>query len=132
MRLSTRLILVILPIVTLVMGVTGAWFLYEQERVLIPEVQQQTRAYARSLDIAYEYSLHNLDSARIVALLNRATANARVSGVRVYDAQGNLKYRSTSMRSSSPPPDSVLAAVLRGTPEFALERTFNGENAFSV
>jgi two-component system, NtrC family, sensor kinase len=132
MRLSTRLILVILPIVTLVMGATGAWFLYEQERVLIPEVQQQTRAYARSLDIAFEYGLHDLDSVRIAALLNRAASNARVSGIRVYDGRGRLQYRSSSMRTSSPPPDSVLAAVLNGTPEIGFERTVNGENAFSV
>ncbi|MEO7521115.1 MAG: ATP-binding protein [Gemmatimonas sp.] len=132
MRLSTRLILVILPIVTLVMLVTGAWFLYEQERVLIPEVQQQTRAYARSLDIALEYGLRDLDSARIAALLNRTAANSRLSGVRVYDQQGRVQYRSTSMQSWPSPPDSVLTEVLLGRAEFGFERPVNGENAFSV
>ena len=132
MRLSTRLILVILPMVALVMVATGAWFLYEQERVLRPEVQQQTRAYARSLDIAFEYALRDLDSARVAALLNRTAANERVSGVRVYDQQGRVQYRSTSMGSWPAPPDSVLAAVLLGQSEFLFERTVNGENAFSV
>lgn len=132
MRLSTRLIVVILPIVTLVMGVTGAWFLQEQERVLVPEMQQQTRAYARSLDIAFEFGLRDLDSVRVAAIVNRTAANARVSGIRVYDAQGRVQYRSTSMISSPHPPDSVLASVLHGRSEAVYEHSVNGESAFSV
>ena len=132
MRLTARLLLAILPIVLLVMGALGGWFLYERERVLIPEVQQQTRAYARALDIAFEYGLRELDSARVAALLDRTATDSRVSGIRVYDPSGRVQYRSTSSIAAAPLPADMLARVLAGVPELAAERTANGEVVFSV
>ncbi len=132
MRLTTRLLLAILPIVLLVMTALGTWFLYERQGILIPEVQQQTRAYARALDIAFEYGLRDLDSARIRALLDRTTATSRVSGIRVFDTSKRVQYRSTSMADAPLLPERMLTRVLAGEAELALERTFNGEQVFSV
>lgn len=47
LRLTTRLQLAIRPVVLLVMTAPGTWFLCERSGILIPEVQQQTRAHAR-------------------------------------------------------------------------------------
>lgn len=132
MRLTTRLLIAILPIVLLVMTALGGWFLYERERLLIPEVQQQTRAYARALDIAFEYGLRDLDAARIHALLDRTTLNTRVSGIRVFDRAKRVQYRSTSMEGAPLLPDTMLARVLAGEPELSVERTVNEQQVFSV
>jgi signal transduction histidine kinase len=132
MRLTTRLLLAILPIVLLVMGALGAWFMYEREHVLIPEVQQQTRAYARALDLAFEYGLRDMDSARVSALLDRTATDARVSGVRVYDARGRVQYESSTPSATPPLPREMIARVLGGAPELSMERTVNGETVFSV
>lgn len=132
MRLTTRLLLAILPIVLIVMTALGAWFLFERERVLVPEVQQQTRAYARALDIAFEHGLRELDSTRVRALLDRTTATSRVSGVRVFDLDKRVQYQSSSMVSAPLLPDSMLARVLQGEAELAIERIVDGEEVFSV
>ena len=132
MRLTTRLQLATLPIVLLLMGGLGVWFQFERQRVLIPEMQQQTRAYARALDIAFEYGLLELDSARTAALLDRTAANSRVSGVRVYDTRGRVQYRSTSMADIPLLPAAMIDRVLAGTPELSMERTVHGASLFSV
>ena len=132
MRLTSRLLLAILPVVLLVMSALGAWFLFERERVLVPEVQQQTRAYARALDLAFEYGLRDLDSVRVAALLDRTTRDARVSGVRVYDQRGRVQYQSSTPTKLPLLPADMIARVLTGVPELSLERTVNGEVVFSV
>lgn len=132
MRLTPRLLLAILPIVLLVMTALGTWFLVEREQILIPEAQQQTRAYARALDIAFEYGLRDLDSARISALLDRTTESSRVSGIRVFDASKRVQYQSTSMRDAPLLPDDMITRVLAGEPELSMERTIAGEDVFSV
>ncbi|MES2522415.1 MAG: ATP-binding protein [Gemmatimonadota bacterium] len=132
MRLTNRLLLAVLPIVALVMGALGGWFLYERERVLIPEVQQQTRAYARALDIAFEYGLRELDSTRVAALLDRTATDSRVAGIRLYDAQGRLQYRSASMANAPAVPAPLLQRVLSGTAEVSIERSMNDEDVFTV
>jgi two-component system, NtrC family, sensor kinase len=132
MRLSTRLLLSTLPIVVLVMSAFGAWFIIERERLVIPEVRQQTRAYARAMDIAFEYGLHDVDGSRIQAFLNRMSADPRVFGVIVYDTEGVVRYRSSGLADASPAPDSLLRDVLAGADEASFERRVRGRTVFAV
>lgn len=132
MRLTTRLLLTILPIVFIVMGALGVGFALERQRVLDPELQQQTRAYARALDIAFEYGLRELDSARVQALLERMSADPRVYGVRVYSPTGAVRFASSAMATVPSAPDSLLRRVLSGTAEATFENTIGGEVVFTV
>lgn len=132
MRLTTRLLLTILPIVIVVMGALGIGFALERQRVLEPELQQQTRAYARALDIAFEFGLHEIDSARVQALLERMSADPRVYGVRVYGPTGGVRFASSAMASAPSAPDSVLRDVLRGAAEATFENTIDDKVIFTV
>jgi len=132
MRLTTRLLLTILPVVVLVMGALGAAFAAERQRVLEPALQQQTRAYARALDIAFEYGLREIGEARVQALLERLIADPRVFGARLYATDGSVRFASSSMTTSPPVPDSVLRKVLQGAPEAFFENTLDGEVVFTV
>jgi signal transduction histidine kinase len=69
---------------------------------------------------------------RVAALLDRTTATSRVSGVRVYDASGRLRYQSSSMGNAAPPPDALLRSVLAGEAEATFEREADGERMFAV
>ena len=132
MRLTTRLLLTILPIVIVVMGALVGGFAFERQRVLEPEVHQQTRAYARALDIAFEYGLREMDSARVQALLDRMSADPRVYGVRVYGANGDVRFATSSMQTPTTVPDSLLQRVLRGDAEATFENTNQEERVFTV
>ena len=132
MRLTTRLLLTILPIVVLVMSALGAGLAIERQRVLEPELQQQTRAYARALDIAFEFGLRDVDSVRVQALLDRMSADPRVYGVRVYGRTGEVRFASSSMRSALPIPDSLLRHVLAGEAESTYENLVGDATVFTV
>lgn len=132
MRLTSRLLLTILPIVVLVMGTLGIAFATERSAVLEPALQQQTKAYARALDIAFEYGLREMGEPRVQALLERLIADPRVFGARLYAPDGSVRFSSSSMRTSPPVPDSVLRQVLDGAPEAFFENTLDGEVVFTV
>ena len=132
MRLSTRLLLSTLPVVVLVMIAFGAWFIVEREKLVVPEVQQQTRAYARAMDIAFEYGLHDVDESRVQAFLNRMSADPRVFGIMVYDTAGTVRYRSSGLAVTVPAPDSLLRRVLLGQDEASFERVIDGRKVFAV
>ncbi len=132
MRLSTRLLLSTIPIVVVVMVAFGAWFIFERERLIIPEVRQQTRAYARAMDIAFEYGLHDVDQQRIEAFLSRMSADPRVFGVVVYDTAGVVRYSGSGLAQAVAAPDSLLKRVLRGQDEASFERIVNGRKMFVV
>ena len=132
MRLTTRLLLTILPVVMLVMGALGVAFAAERQRVLEPALHQQTRAYARALDIAFEYGLREIGEARVQALLERLIDDPRVFGARLYATDGSVRFASSSMTTSPPVPDSVLRKVLQGAPEAFFENTLDGEVVFTV
>jgi uncharacterized membrane protein affecting hemolysin expression len=102
MRLTTRLLLTILPVVMLVMGALGVAFAAERQRVLEPALHQQTRAYARALDIAFEYGLREIGEARVQALLERLIDDPRVFGARLYATDGSVRFASSSMTTSPP------------------------------
>lgn len=132
MRLSTRLLLSTVPVVVLVMIAFGAWFLIEREQLVVPEVQQQTRAYARAMDFAFEYGLHDVDETRVQSFLNRMSADPRVFGIVVYDTAGVVRYRSSGLADVEAAPDSLLRRVLAGQDEASLERLVDGRKVFAV
>lgn len=132
MKLTTRLLLAILPIVLVVMGTLGLAFAAERDRVLEPALQQQTRSYARALDIAFEYGLRDMGNARISAFLERLIVDPRVFGARLYDPDGSVRFASSSMTTSPPAPDSVLRLVLNGAAEATFENTHDGLKVFTV
>jgi signal transduction histidine kinase len=132
MRLSSRFLLAIIPFVVLASIGIVVGLERERARILEPEVREQTRAYARALDIAFEYALGAVETARVQRLLDRIAANDRVVGVRVYSADGSLRYASVGMRNASILPDTVLRAVLAGRDEFMLDQVLGGEPTSTV
>ena len=132
MRLTSRLLLSVLPIVALMMAGFGAWLLVERERSLVPEMRQQTRVYAQAVDIALEYALRDLDQARVRAFIDRLSANPRVFGVLLYGPDGSLRYASDSLSGAASAPDSVISEVLKGRDEIVFERTLGNRKVYAV
>ena len=132
MRLSSRLLLSVLPLVALLMSAFGLWLLDERERSLVPELQQQTQYYAHAVDIAFEYALHDLDKTRVQALIDRLSADPLIFGVLLYGPDGSVRYTSDSLTGAAAAPDSILSRVLAGGEEATFERTLNGRQVYAV
>ena len=132
MRLTSRLLLSVLPLVALMMAGFGAWLLVERERSLVPEMQRQTRVYAQAVDIAFEYALRDLDQARMQEFIDRLSADSRIFGVLLYGAEGSLRYASDSLSGAAAAPDSILSQVLQGGEELTFERVIDNRRVFAV
>lgn len=132
MRLTTRLLLSVLPLVALMMAGFGAWLLVERERSLAPEMRQQTRVYAQAVDIAFEYALRDLEQARVQKFIDRLSAAPRIFGVLLYAADGSLRYASDSLTGAAAAPDSILSRVLKGGEEQVFERVLGNRKVFAV
>lgn len=132
MRLTSRLLLSVLPLVALMMAGFGAWLLVERERSLVPEMRQQTRIYAQAVDIALEYALRDLDQARVREFIDRLSADPRVFGVLLYGADGSLRYASDSLSGAASAPDSILSRVLAGGEEMIFERELGNRKVYAV
>lgn len=132
MRLTSRLLLSVLPLVALMMAGFGAWLLVERERSLVPAMRQQTRVYAQAVDIALEYALGDLEQARVQEFIDRLSADPRIFGVLLYGADGSLRYASDSLTGAAAAPDSILSAVLKGGEEIVFERTLGDRKVFAV
>lgn len=132
MRLTSRLLLSVLPLVALMMAGFGAWLIVERERSLVPEMRQQTRVYAQAVDIALEYALRDLDQARVQAFIDRLSADPRVFGVLLYGPDGSLRYASDSLSGAASAPDSILSRVLEGGEEIVFERTLGNRKVYAV
>ena len=132
MRLTSRLLLSVLPLVALMMAGFGAWLLVERERSLVPEMQQQTRVYAQAVDIAFEYALRDLEQGRVQEFIDRLSADSRIFGVLLYGADGSLRYASDSLTGAAAAPDSMLSRVLSGGEELTFERVIGNRKVFAV
>ncbi|MGV3710810.1 MAG: sensor histidine kinase [Gemmatimonas sp.] len=132
MRLTSRLLLSVLPLVALMMAGFGAWLLVERERSLVPEMREQTRVYAQAVDIALEHSMSDLGQSRVQEFIDRLSAQPRIFGVLLYGADGSLRYFSDSLTSAAAAPDSILSIVLNGREEVVFERTLGNRKVFGV
>ncbi len=132
MRLTSRLLLSVLPLVALMMAGFGAWLLVERERSLVPEMQRQTRVYAQAVDIAFEYALRDLEQERTREFIDRLSADSRIFGVLLYSADGSLRYASDSLTGAAAAPDSMLSKVLQGGEELTFERIIGNRKVFAV
>ncbi len=121
-----------LPVVVLVLAGFGVYVAVEREQSLVPEIQEQTRAYARAVDIAFEYGIRDLDAERIQAFLNRMSADPRVVGVAVYGTDGTVRYRADSLPAEAMAPDSLVRRLLQGQEEASYEQTVNGRRLYTV
>ena len=73
MKLGTRLLIPLLPTVTLIMSVYAAWALIEREDTLAPEARRETEAYATALALAFDYPLKDVSRKSVQEIINQVS-----------------------------------------------------------
>ena len=131
MKLSTRLLLLLLPTVAGIMAAYGAWALAQREAA-VAQRQREAQAYGRALAMAIEYSIRDLQEEQIRRIINQVTREPSVFGILVYDSAGRSLYVSDSLKEGDTTPESVLEPVLRDGRIVNVERDIEDHTAFSV
>lgn len=132
MRLGTRLLLTLLPLVTLIMIAYGGWALAQREQLRVRESRQEAEAYATALGLAFDYSLRDVQQANVQEIINQVSRAPTVYGVLIYDSTGRRTFVSDPLQAPDPPAPELLAGVLRTGETAAIEREIEGQRVFSV
>lgn len=132
MRLSTRLLVLLLPTVVGVMLLYAFWALDQREGVIRSEARREVTAYARTLALALDEALAPGGEQRVREVINRLSLEPTVYGVLVYDARGRRLFASDSVASALSPDAEHLAEVLSQGSTVALERELGRVPAISV
>lgn len=131
-KLSTRLLLPLLPTVTAIMIAFAVWALVEREHTMVPAAQQEARAYAIALGLALDDALHDVRSEQVQGIINQVSREPTVYGIILYDSAGTRVLASDPLHAPGPPPDSVLGRVLHQGTTATLERAIGDQRVFSV
>lgn len=132
MRLSTRLLLALLPTVAIVMVLFSVWAIEGRRETLIAVTQIETEAYTAAVGRAFDHAYRDLQFDDVRSILNEMSREARVYGVFVYDSLGLPTLASDGLiESDAAPVDSVLQ-VLRSRETLTLHRDLTDQPVYSV
>ena len=132
MRLGSRLLFPLIPIVVVIMVAYAAWSLIEREESLVPAARQEVQAYSNALGLAFDQALRDLRREDLQALANQVTRTPSIYGILLYDSTGAGTVASEPLSFSSAAPASALQMVLRDGRSITLEREIEGQRVFSV
>ncbi len=132
MRVSSRLLLSLLPVVAGVMSVYAVWALREREATMVREARRETVAYATALALAFEYGLRDAGRENVQEIINQVTREPTVYGILVYDAAGRRTFASDTLSTPGPAGAEDLRPVLTAGRTVTLERELDDQPVFSV
>ena len=132
MRVSTRVLVSLLPTVAVIMSVYGGWALNEREDTLVAEAQRETHAYASALARAFETGLRSVDRAQIQGVIDQVSREPTVYGIIVYDSTGRRLFTSDPMHAPGSADPADLHRVFRTGRPVALQREIDDQPVFSV
>ena len=81
MRLGSRLLFPLIPIVVVIMVAYAAWSLIEREESLVPAARQEVQAYSNALGLAFDQALRDLRREDLQALANQVTRTPSIYGI---------------------------------------------------
>ncbi len=133
MRLGTRLLLLLLPVVVGIMTFSAVLGLQTRQASLIEDTRLETQAYARALAVALNHALRDAKSENIQAIINQVSEVPTIYGILVYDRRGQLLFTSAALQEPTGAPTAELRRVLGGGGEYTtFVRTLQQEPVFSV
>ncbi|HEX5818820.1 MAG TPA: ATP-binding protein [Gemmatimonadales bacterium] len=132
MRLGTRLLLILLPVVLLIMAGYGTWTLREREAALVATARREVHVYARAVGLAFESVLRTAPRRDVRRALNRITLNPAIYGIAIYDTTGTLLFASDLVDSTGRLDAARVRSVLTGEDSLVTERTMDGRHVYSI
>ena len=132
MKLSTRLLLFLLPTMTVVMVAYMYWSMAEREDTLVSQAEQEMGAYGAALSVALQYAFHDSTRANFQRVINQVTRDPKIYAILLYDGRGNPLLVSDSVATPSPAPPTSLARVLATGKPVSFRRELEDHDVFSI
>lgn len=133
MRLSTRLLLPLLPAVVAVMTAYAAWSLRQRETTMSAQDRREARAYATALGLALEAAFRDPERRDVQETIDRISREPSIYGVVVYSPQGEPLFTSGPLEGASGSELDLIREALAEADTTSLTRVATGgEAVFSV
>ncbi len=131
MKLSTRLLVALLPMVAVVMIAYATWAVAHRQTTLASQAWTETRAYGAALGAALDYAFGAEQLESVQAIIDELSGEPNVYGVFVYDSGGQPLHISPPLSRNAALDAEQVAAVGRLGEGQALEREIGGERVYS-
>lgn len=131
-RLSTRLLLALVPTVALIMILYAVWAVEQRERSLAEQARGEVRAYSDAVGVAFEHAFRDLQFRDVQEILNEVSRQPQVYGVVVYDTVGEAVMWSEGLEAADAASAAEVRAVARAGGTRDAERAITGEDVFTV
>lgn len=132
MKLSTRLLLTLLPTVAAVMLLYALWGMHQRERALTRLAESETRAYAAAVGVAFENAFQDLDFEDVQDLLDEVSREPRVHGILIYGADGSARVMSEGMDPRDAAPQDTVGRAIEEGRSLEFHRSVGAEEVYSV
>src|SRR3989441_9283670 len=132
MKLSTRLLVLLLPTMTIVMVGYLYWSMAERENTLVSQAEQEMGACGAALAVALRYAFNSNTHADFQGVINDVTRDPKIYAILVYDEGGNPLLVSDSVATPSLAPPASLARVLATGKPVSFRRELEDRDVFSV
>jgi len=132
MRLSTKLLLGLVPAVAVIMVLYAGWAIEHRERSLTAQARGEVRAYSDAVGVAFEHAFRDLQFRDMQAILNEVGRQPQVFGVVIYNPLGAVVMRSEGLESRDVVEPGWVRQVARAGVTVDLERAMGDQQVYSV
>ena len=132
MKLSTRLLLPLVGVITLVMFFFTLWAQLQREGIMVAEARRETEAYATALGLALESAFRDPEQSQVQRLIDRLSQERTIYAILVYDLDGAVRFTSASLQRNDAAPPEVVGETLRTGSPISFERLMDDQEVFSV
>lgn len=132
MKLSTRLLVPLLPTVAGVMLIYAAWAVWQRQSMLLSQARSETQAYAIALSRAIEYAFRDGKLDDVQDIINQVSREPKVYAVLVYNDRGQPLFVSEPLRRAGGVAPESLDRLRAGADVVELRRRIEEEKVYSV
>ncbi|MDX1395876.1 MAG: ATP-binding protein [Gemmatimonadota bacterium] len=132
MRLNTRLLVALIPAVTVIMAGYAVWALAQRTATLTDVTRTETRAYSRAVAEAFEQAYRDVELDDVQEIIEELSRQPSVYGVFLYDTTGVVSARTRGLELALPASATRVRAVVGSGAPVELDRDFGEDRMFSV
>jgi signal transduction histidine kinase len=132
MKISSRLLLVLLPTVVGIMAAYSTWAVRQREALALAQTEAEARVFSTAVGVAFAHAFRDLQLQDVREILQQIDDNPGIYGVVFYDPDGSVSLSSTGLDPGNLAPVDLVRSSLMGDSVIVLDQLVSGERVQSV
>ena len=132
MKISTRLLLVLLPTVVGIMAAYSAWAVRQRESMSLEQTEAEARVFSTAVGLAFAHAFRDLQLQDVREILQKIDDNPGIYGVVFYDPDGTVSLSSAGLDPGNLAAQNLIRMALETDSVIVLDQAAGGERVQSV